>query len=892
MSRSSRSWICALTLALLASWVVATPVAAAVTAAAGDEIAQVLAGEPHDHSQPTPAEAFGFEPGAWHVRPEQISAYARVLASSPRVSLQPYGSSHEARPLALLAITSASNQVKLESLRAQHIEAVLAGRPPATDAPIVVWLGYSVHGNEPSGANAAMLVAWHLATGTSAWVKELLDNAIVLIDPVINPDGLARFAHWANMHQGRQRVPTPTHREHREPWPSGRGNHYWFDLNRDWLLAVHPESQGRLDAFHDWRPTVLADFHEMGTGSSFFFQPGVPSRNHPLTPAPNLKLTRALAAYHAAALDALGQAYYSEEGFDDFYYGKGSTYPDALGSIGILFEQASSRGHLQENAWGELPFELTIRNQIATSLSTLRGALDLRRELLAYQAETTKTALEGDGAHEIWGWVVGSGGDSVRLHALARLLARHQISCLTLASDMQVHGQDFAAAAGQSLLVPLRQPNGRLARGLFEQRTSFEDDSFYDISAWTLPLAYGLPFAELSAADLPQGALGPATEPATDRVSAGTLEPGSAADTVAYVLPWTGLHVARALGRLHAAELTLLLATQPFTGNSASGAEAFDAGAVIVPNARQPLDADALQALLQQVCLDNGVHLRRLVSGLTPNGIDLGSPSMAPLTAPRVTLLVGDGVSSTDVGEIWHHLDARLGLAVTLVDRHDLARHDLDADTHLILVDGASSALGERGAEQVKSWVRAGGVLICLRGSASWAGKSLLDWKPDEKKDSGDADTEPAAEVAYADYEGERAKELLSGALFGARVDASHPLAFGLDGRPLSVFRRGTVPMDEGKDPFAIPVRYLDAPRQAGYAAQKFIDALAGTAAVTATRLGSGTVIRLADDPVFRGYTLGSARLLENALFFGASIKRTGALGSPDDGAHTHAEDG
>ncbi len=306
----------------------------------------------YDPAIPTPVSVLGFSVGEQHAEPAQMAAYYRALAAaSPRVTLEEYGRTYERRPLYLLTITTEANQQNIDALRAQHLRAAdpRGFEADTAAAPAVVWLGYSVHGNEPSGANAAALVAYYLAAAPAADVAPLLGQTIVLMDPFINPDGLNRFATWVNTHKGQVLSTDPQNIEQNEAWPRGRTNHYWFDLNRDWLLQQHPESRGRLEQFHAWKPHVLTDHHEMGTNSTFFFMPGIPSRNHPLTPDRVFELTRALGTYHAAGLDSIGSLYFTEEAFDDFYFGKGSTYPDVNGAVGILFEQASSRGHAQES---------------------------------------------------------------------------------------------------------------------------------------------------------------------------------------------------------------------------------------------------------------------------------------------------------------------------------------------------------------------------------------------------------------------------------------------------------------------------------------------------------------------------------------------------------------
>ena len=306
------------------------------------------------------------------------------------VEIEEYARSHENRPLLTLQISSAENILNLKQIRAEHLKLsdnTQSSDMDLTDLPLVVYLGYSIHGNEPSGSNAALLVAYYLAAAENDEVKQWLDKTIIVLDPSYNPDGLNRFATWVNSRRSKNLVSDPNNTEQNEPWPRARTNHYWFDLNRDWLPLQNPESQGRVSHFHKWKPNVLTDHHEMGTNGTYFFQPGIPSRNNPLTPKNNFELTKRIAAYHTSALDEIGSLYYTEESFDDFYIGKGSSYPDVNGCIGILFEQASSRSHAQNSSNGMLTFPFAIRNHFTTSLSTLDASNEMRIELLEHQRQ-------------------------------------------------------------------------------------------------------------------------------------------------------------------------------------------------------------------------------------------------------------------------------------------------------------------------------------------------------------------------------------------------------------------------------------------------------------------------------------------------------------------------
>jgi len=296
---------------------------------------------------PKPKDIIYHEVGEWHITHDRLVNYMKAIAvaAPDRVKLETMGFTYEGRPQVLLIITSPKNQQRLEEIRQQHVKLTDPSQSSSVNIdnmPVVVWIGHSIHGNEPSGANASLLTAYYLAAAQGKQIDDLLDNVVVLFDPSFNPDGLQRFSTWANQHKSKNLVSDANSREFNEVWPGGRFNHYWFDLNRDWLPAVHVESQNRLKWFHAWKPNILTDHHEQGSNATFFFQPGVPSRVNPLTPEKNQELTAKLAKFHAAFLDRIGSLYFTKENYDDFYYGKGSTYPDINGAIGILFEQASS----------------------------------------------------------------------------------------------------------------------------------------------------------------------------------------------------------------------------------------------------------------------------------------------------------------------------------------------------------------------------------------------------------------------------------------------------------------------------------------------------------------------------------------------------------------------
>lgn len=357
----------------------------------------------YDENITKPQEILGYTPGEWHVTHDLLVSYMKKLAEeSPRITIENRGTTYEGRPLILLTITSPQNHNNLEKIRETHLELTEKNGKDLNTAqmPIVVNQGFSIHGNEASGSNAALLAVYYLAAAQGPEIEETLNNTIILFDPSFNPDGLQRFASWVNTNKNKNLTSNPQDREYSETWPGGRTNHYWFDMNRDWLPVQLPESRGRFATYHKWHPNILTDHHEMGSNSTFFFQPGIPSRTRPLNPKENQELTKEIGTYHAAAFDKLGSFYYTEEDFDDFYCGKGSTFPDINGSIGILFEQGSSRGHVQETDHGMLTFPFTIRNQFTAALSTLKAAKNMREKLLNYQRDFYKNAAKWFKRHD------------------------------------------------------------------------------------------------------------------------------------------------------------------------------------------------------------------------------------------------------------------------------------------------------------------------------------------------------------------------------------------------------------------------------------------------------------------------------------------------------------
>ena len=826
----------------------------------------------YDPKIPTPQSYFGFQVGEWHLTPDQIHSYFRALAAaSPRMTVRDFGRTYEQRSMILATITSPENLKNIVEIQQEHLQLsdpASSATMKTGDLPVVVWMGYSVHGNEPSGSNASVLVAYYLAAAQGPEIEQLLRETIILMNPSINPDGLNRFATWANMHRGMQPVADPGNREHVEAWPGGRTNHYWFDLNRDWMPVQHPETQGRLEQYYAWRPNVLTDHHEMGTNSTFFFQPGVSGRDNPLAPATVRSLTQKIGAYHARALDQIGSLYYSEEGYDDFYIGKGSSYPDITGGIGILFEQASSRGHVQESPNGPLSFAFTIRNQVTTSLSTLKAAHEMRKELLDHQRAFFVAAVKEADQAPVKGYVFGSKTDPYRNSELISILLRHRIKVHSLEKPVNVGGALFEP--GWAYVVPASQTQYRLLTSLFEQRTRFQDSLFYDISSWTLPSAFGLSFAELRSLDRSVvGSLLTSPPPVAGTFSAGKKD-------YAYVFEWQAYRAPRALYRLLQAGIKARVSSRPFEAATLEGPHRFERGSILIPLGIQTEKADAIRSLLSMSAKEDGIHVYTVESGESSEGFDLGSSTYAPVDLPVVALVAGSGVSSNDIGEAWHLLDSRMGMTVTLLEPELLGRVRLGRYTAIVVAPGSYSSVDSSGKAALRQWVEAGGTLIAIEQAVQWAIQNKfvaakLRTAERSKKDSVVQRRPYSDETEYS-----RARSI-PGTIFEVRYDKTHPLLYGYTDSTMSVFRSSSVFLDPSTNPYATPVQYKEKPLLSGYIHKEQETLVKSSAAVLVSALRNGRVILMTDNPNFRAAWFGTNKLFLNGIFFGSTIRQSSA---------------
>lgn len=800
---------------------------------------------------PKPKDIIGHEVGEWHVTHDKLLFYMQALAeSSDRVTIENRGTTYEGRPLILLTITSPTNHKNIENIRQDHLKLTETGADALNLElmPIVVYQGFSIHGNEPSGSNAALAYAYYLAAANGPGIEDILTNSVILLDPSYNPDGLQRFAYWANTNRGKNLVSDNNEREFHEVWPGGRTNHYWFDMNRDWLPVQLPESRARIASFHKWMPNILTDHHEMGTNSTFFFQPGVPSRVHPLTPKINQELTAEIGTYHSMALDKIGSLYYSEERFDDYFYGKGSTFPDINGSIGILFEQASSRGHAQDSENGLLTFPFTIRNQFTTALSTIEAARNMRTKILGYQLQFYKDVKAENNKNKVKGIIFGDSKDAAKAWHLAEILNLQHIKFHGLSKDITVNGKNYKK--GYSYIIPTDQKNSRLVKAMFEKRTTFTDSIFYDVSAWTLPLAFNLDYDELNNSSAVGDLI---TE--LPKLSAKVDQKSS----YAYLFDWNEYYTPKALNQILNKGLRAKVGKTPFTVEG----KTFDYGAIMVPVQNQSLDPSELFDFLNSVSAESKVPMVAVGTG-NAKGIDLGSSDFIPMEKKRVALLVGNGVTSYDAGEFWHLLDQRYDFKLTKLDTEYFNKVDLSTYTSIIIPNkGRGNFLDKKGTEKLKQWVTNGGTLIGYRNMAEWFSKNeLMNIK--FKKD-----TLVAKNISFEQKSDFLGAQVTGGAIFEAKLDRSHPINYGYKNNLVSLFRNTNIFIEPDKDSYNNPIQYTVNPLLSGYISDRNLELIKNSVPFQVQRTGKGRVIVFTDNTNFRGFWFGTNKMLMNAIFFG-----------------------
>ena len=811
---------------------------------------------------PSPEQFLGYKVGT-HYTPHYrlVEYYKAVAAASPStVKLQQYGTTNEGRPLMVAFVSSAQNIASLEGIRTKNLERTTAGaKGNGGDNTAIVWLSYNVHGNEASSSEASMLTLYALVDPSNMQTKPWLQNTVVIMDPCLNPDGRDRYVNWYNTMVGKSFNPSPESREHREPWPGGRSNHYNFDLNRDWAWQTQVETQSRLALYNQWLPQVHVDFHEQGYNQPYYFAPAAEPFHEVITPWQR-EAQAMIGRNHATYFDAKGWLYFTKERFDLLYPSYGDTYPIYNGSIGMTYEQGgigAGLGVITDNG-DTLTLVDRAQHHYTTGLSTVEVASKNAARFISEFEKYYRT--QNNGVGDVKAYVLKmNAGDTARMYSLTNLLDRNGIHYyagrggnMRGLNYLSLKDEPFSLSTAD-LVIPSAQPKGALVKVLFEQSTKLTDSATYDITAWSLPYAYGL---QAFAAKLPITGLEEYKKVSTTNVEGGETP-------YAYVLPWTGLSAAKLTGQLLQKGVKLRFITAPFS----SGGQTFNRGSVIVMRTGNAAMQD-LFSLTRRLANDAGVRLVPVASGFVEKGLDFGSSSVVPMKRRKVALITGEGIGSNAAGEVWHYFEQVLDYPLTLVNTTDIARLNWNDYDVVIMPDGSYRFLSDKiASDALKAWISGGGHLVALEGAVSSLSK--LDWAIKAKKpdDSNSKEKDALAALRrYDDREREALKDFTPGSIYKVDLDNTHPLAFGY---PSYYY---TLKMDNNQYEFLKEdgwnVGVIKKEKAvSGFVGSSLSERLRNNLQFGVQDIGRGTVTYFADDVLFRSFWENGKLLFANAVF-------------------------
>ena len=774
-----------------------------------------------------------------------IAYFTYVSETLPQqVQLEQYGYTNERRPLMLAFLSSPENMSRLESIRQDHLEST---EGTGNSEVAVVWLSYNVHGNESVSTEASMQTLYELLTSKKAY----LENTLVIMDPCINPDGRERYVNWYYQYKNTPYQVNPDSKEHWEGWWSGRSNHYMFDLNRDWAWLTQVESQQRLAKFNQWVPHIHVDFHEQGMNSPYYFAPAAEPYHEVITDFQR-DFQKEIGRNHARYFDQNGWFYFTREVFDLFYPSYGDTYPTYNGGIGMTYEQGGS-GRAGLGVIVDTGDTLTLKDRISHHLTTGLSTVEVASQKAGTLNEEFRKYYSRDHNFKYQAYLLK--GDPDRQQALTRLLDQHQIS-YGWASGGRVRGFHYGQGASGSLnadentlVVPTHQKKGVLVKVLFEPNAKLSDSLTYDITAWSLPYAYGL---EALASETRVGIREGSPE------KAAYTNTGVREGAYAHLTDWSSMKDARFLADLLKAGIRVRRAERPFQ----SDGKTWGPGSLIITGADNKHLVGFSQKL-GEIARSHQKMLTPVATGMVESGKDFGSRYVGNVTPVKVAVLSGDPTSTLRFGEVWHFFEQQLHYPLTVLDAAYFDRVDLDDYNVLILPGGwgyRQFLTADRMAA-LKQWVAAGGRLIAMGNALSALGGD--NGFGIRRKENGSSDTSTLPR--YAETRRDRIKESITGAIFKTTVDPTHPLAFGyedsyftlkLGSSAYELPGAGSV-ASLGKTP--IPV--------AGFAGSEALKNLPSSLVFGMENHGNGSVIYMVDNPLFRGFWENGKLFLANALF-------------------------
>jgi len=789
-----------------------------------------------------------------------VNYFNQAAAAIPQMmKLEKYGETNEGRELLLAVVSTPENMTRIEEIRKNNLRltGILKDKPADAGSPVIVWLSYNVHGNEASSSEVSMKTLYELLSPVNAQTKNWLKNTVIIIDPCLNPDGRDRYVNWFNQMVGKKPDANVNSREHSEPWPGGRVNHYNFDLNRDWAWQTQVETQGRIKKYNAWMPQIHCDFHEQGINNPYYFAPAAEPFHEVITKwQRDFQFT--IGKNHARYFDANGWLYFTKEIFDLFYPAYGDTYPTYNGAIGMTYEQAGhSQGGLAVviNDGDTLTLKDRVAHHFTTSMSTIEIASQNSDKLIS---EFRKYFDEGNttGTGEYKTYVI-TETNAGRREALRNFFEINginygSVSGASIKGYNYFTGKDETFTATNSLAVSAFQPKSALVKVLFEPRSKLSDSVTYDITAWSLPFVYGAQSFAVKE-KLPLG-----------NYSSINKNASVSAAGYGYLVNYNSFADVKFLAAILNAKMKVRIAEKDFTYNG----KIFQRGTIIVLKRGNEDKIQQFTDLAQRynaaVTIVNG--------GFMDLGFDFGSEKVHLIKMPTVALLTGKGVNPNAAGEVWHLFEQQMNYPITLINAEEVDGSSLKDIDVLILPDGNYKFLKDKeSAAEVKMWVQQGGKMIVLDNAATQVAKA--DWglklkkaDDDEKKDDKKDDKNLYADIKrYENRERDGVVNNIPGAIYKVEMDNSHPLAFGYDNNYYSL-KLSSDMYEFMKDGWNVGVIKKEN-QAAGFVGSVTREKIKDGTVIGVMPMGSGTVVFFADDPVFRNFWENGKMLLANAVF-------------------------
>lgn len=805
---------------------------------------------------PTPESFFGFNIGTSLVRYDKVVEYFRLLADkSDRASLEVFGLSWENREQVALIVTSPDNLKNLETIRQEHQTLVDPNASPDISShKIILHWGYNVHGGEIAGTDAAVVAAYYIVASEDPDIVSRLKEAVVLIEPSLNPDGRDRAVTFINGFGSGTPVADPADRGHSGGFVPHRGNHFWNDLNRDWLPLSQVESQNRVAYYHKWYPNIYLDFHEMGSGSTYYFEPSPQPTWSPALPQSTYEVLHNILARHfSQALNSIGSLYYTKETFTNFSPIYGSTYPDFQGGAGTTLEIGSTSGVVIETDAGLRPFTRNVRDNFEVSIASLRAATDEKAVFLNHQRDFFKSALEQADRQAEKYIVFGSRDDKSINRILLNHLLQHRIEVYELAAAFSQGDTRFEA--GSAYVVPLRQPHYRILNAIFEETTKFATTVFMDISAPSTAHGFGVPYVKVKAA-VRQG----------NRVTQAAAVGGSVEkrSDYAYAFDYYDYLAPKALYYLQDHGVKARVAQKPFTTQTAAGEKRFAPGTIVIPVHYQTVSPDELYTLLNEAAALAGITVSAIADGFSSEGIDIGSDNIRVIRKPVVATVTGgsgggyggSGVNWTNVGELWALLSNTHNIPLSKVDYQTFDRADLTRYTSIVLT--GALPFSKEFIVRLNDWIERGGTLIATGTAVQWAVSSKIATGLEADSTGRQGDARPAR------------GESISGAILNGKLNLAHTLAYGFTSKDFYILKTSVAGLPRPVSPQGIVLSTTSGEPVNGYVPEALYPKLKDSPVVVATNRGRGAVVLFGESPTFRGYFLAPGRILTNAIFFGA----------------------